>query len=86
MEGLPESALGNSVQTLTDEALDMSKIDMAIVGLTENRGTKVNFGASDGADQIRKKFYALKRVAITTASLTWAICKMVNLMKIVWPD
>ncbi len=61
VEGLTQSALGNSIQSLTDEALDMSKIDMAIVGLTENRGTKVNLGSSEGADQIRKKFYALKR-------------------------
>ena len=61
IEGLPQSALGNSIQSITDEALEISKVDLALVGLTENRGTSVNLGTHQAADEIRKKFYSLKR-------------------------
>ena len=74
IEGLPESALGRSIQSLTDEGLDIEKIDLAIVGLTENRGTKVNLGSSEAALAIRRKFYALKK-----SSTSYRIADLGNL-------
>ena len=61
IEGLHESALGNSIKQLNDESLDISKSDIAIIGITENRGTSINLGVSGAADQFRKKFYRLKK-------------------------
>lgn len=61
IEGLSASALGNSLKLLTDESLVIEQIDLAIIGLTEDRGTNVNLGVSEGADRIREKFYRLKR-------------------------
>lgn len=60
IEGLPQSALGNSIKSLTDESLEIEKMDFAIVGVTEDRGTQVNLGVSEGADRIRNKLYRLK--------------------------
>lgn len=60
-ETLPDSAIGKSIQDLTDDSLDISKTDIAIIGLTENRGTQVNLGVSGAAEQFRAKFYKLKK-------------------------
>jgi len=64
IEGLSQSALGNSIKSLTDESLEIEKMDLAIVGLTEDRGTQVNLGVSEGADRIREKFYRLKKSGV----------------------
>ena len=61
IEGLHESALGNSIKQLNDESLDISKTDLAIIGVTDNRGSSVNLGVSLAADRIRQKFYRLKK-------------------------
>lgn len=74
LEGLPESALGRSIQSLNDEGLDIDKIDLAIVGITENRGTTVNLGSNEAALAIRKKFYTLKQ-----SSNTYRIADLGNL-------
>jgi formiminoglutamase len=60
IEGLSQSALGNSIKLLTDESLEIDKMDLALVGVTEDRGTQVNLGVSEGADRIREKLYRLK--------------------------
>lgn len=61
IEGLSQSALGNSIKSLTDASLEIEKMDMALVGLTEDRGTEVNLGVSEGANRIREKLYRLKK-------------------------
>ncbi len=61
IEGLSQSALGQSIKSLTDDSLDLEQMDLAIVGLTEDRGTHVNLGVSEGADRIRERFYRLKK-------------------------
>lgn len=61
IDGLHESALGNSIKQLNDESLDINKTDLAIVGVTDNRGTSVNLGVNGAADQFRQKFYRLKK-------------------------
>lgn len=65
IEGLSPSALGNSIKTLTDESLDLAQMDLAIIGLTEDRGTNINLGVSEGANRIREKFYRLKKSSTT---------------------
>ena len=40
---------------------DFTQADIAMIGLTENRGTQNNKGVSTAADEIRKKLYRLKR-------------------------
>lgn len=44
-----------------DQDLALDQIDLALVGLTEDRGTQVNLGVSEGADRIRERFYRLKK-------------------------
>lgn len=61
IEGLSQSALGNSIKSLTDDSLDLEQMDLALLGLTEDRGTQVNLGVSEGADRIRERFYRLKK-------------------------
>lgn len=61
IEGLPESALGNSIKQLNDESLDISKTDLAIIGVTDPRGSSVNLGVAGAADKFRRKFYQLKK-------------------------
>ena len=61
-KNLSQSAIGHSIKSLTDSSLDIQQIDLAIVGLTEDRGTTVNLGVSEGADRIRHKFYQLKKL------------------------
>lgn len=61
VEGLHQSDLGNSIKSLTDSSLEIEKMDIALIGLTEERGTQVNIGVSEAADHIREKLYRLKR-------------------------
>lgn len=58
---LHDSALGNSIKQLNDDSLDITKTDLAIIGVTDNRGTSVNVGVSEAADRFRQKFYRLKK-------------------------
>ena len=64
VEALKPSAIGASIKSLTDESLDIAQTDIAIIGLTEDRGTEANLGVSEGADIIRDKFYRLKKSAV----------------------
>ena len=54
-------ALGKSIHSLNDPDFDVAKMDMAIIGLTENRGTDNNTGVDKAAEVIRNKLYALKK-------------------------
>jgi len=40
---------------------DLNDIQIALIGLSEERGSKTNTGAEKGADEIRKKLYVLRR-------------------------
>lgn len=40
---------------------DLEDVDIALIGLTENRGTYSNSGVSEGANAIREKLYNLKK-------------------------
>ncbi len=51
----------HSIQTHAQEFPNYEEADIAIVGLTENRGTQSNPGVAEAADVIRKALYKLKR-------------------------
>lgn len=40
---------------------DYQDADLVLIGITENRGTSINAGVDQAADEIRKKLYALKK-------------------------
>jgi formiminoglutamase len=54
-------ALGNQIKFLSDKTSSWDEVDIAILGLTEVRGTEDNKGAENGANAIRKTFYNLKK-------------------------
>ncbi len=51
----------HAIQTYTDEFPNFAEADIALVGLTENRGSRLNKGVDQGADAIRKALYQLKK-------------------------
>lgn len=55
------SALGTSILSLANENIDLAKVDLALIGITENRGTEENYGVSEAAESIRKALYRLKK-------------------------
>jgi formiminoglutamase len=65
------SLFGSNIRIFDKEFPDLDKISIAIIGIPEDRGSKTNTGASKGADEIRKKLYALKKgnVKLQTADL-----------------
>jgi formiminoglutamase len=65
------SLFGSNIKTFTTSFPDLGKISVAIIGLTEDRGTKTNKGVAFAASAIRKKLYALKKgtVKLQTADL-----------------
>lgn len=56
----PANSLGGSITSQNNEDFDIAKMDMAIVGITENRGTAAE-GVNMAANKVREKLYALKR-------------------------
>ena len=50
-----------SISAYTDTFPDYEKADIALVGITENRGTLDNTGADEAADAVRKALYSLKK-------------------------
>ncbi len=56
----PANSLGGSITSQTSEDFDIAKMDIAIVGITENRGTTAE-GVNMAANKVREKLYALKR-------------------------
>ena len=51
----------NYIQTYSEEFPDWQNADIAIIGITEERGTLHNKGAEKAADAIRKKLFHLKK-------------------------
>lgn len=58
---LPNNSLGKNITSLADDNFDITKCDIALIGLTENRGATDNEGVSDAAEKIREKFFRLKK-------------------------
>ncbi|MCE7993937.1 MAG: formimidoylglutamase [Roseivirga sp.] len=56
----PANSLGGNITSQTSDNFDIAKMDMAIVGITENRGTSAE-GVNMAANKVREKLYALKR-------------------------
>ncbi len=56
----PANSLGGSITSQTSEDFDIAKMDIAIVGITENRGTTAE-GVNMAANKVREKLYTLKR-------------------------
>ena len=65
------SLFGSNIKTFTSTFPDLEKISVALIGLTEDRGTKTNKGVALAVTEIRKKLYALKKgtVKLQTADL-----------------
>jgi formiminoglutamase len=51
----------NNIQLYKERFPDITKANIAIIGLEEERGTKTNIGTEKGADEIRRKLYKLKK-------------------------
>lgn len=56
----PANSLGGSITSQTSQDFDIAKMDIAIVGITENRGSTAE-GVNMAANKVREKLYALKR-------------------------
>src|SRR5258705_12920318 len=58
-----KSCIGNAVKFhMADQGFpSLDGIDIAIIGVTENRGAVNNSGCSEAAAPVREKFYALKK-------------------------
>lgn len=57
----PGGSVGQSVAMYGDSMPDLRGLHLAIVGVTDERGTATNQGAAQGPDEIRKKLYPLRR-------------------------
>lgn len=64
---LPDNSLGRKVKFIDRETeeTELGKIDIAIIGVKEERGAVNNKGCSEGPDKIRKKLYPLFAGAYT---------------------
>lgn len=51
----------NSIKVHTDKFPDWKNADIAIIGLTEDRGNIYSAGVDKAADEVRKKLYKLKK-------------------------
>lgn len=51
----------NTISFYKENFPDLNGIHIALIGLTEERGSITNIGAEKGASEIRKKLYALRR-------------------------
>ena len=59
-------AFGKSIRAYTESFPDLEQADLAIIGITENRGAGENTGVDKAADAVRNKLYNLKRFASGT--------------------
>lgn len=55
------SAVSKSININSSKIPNLKGYDLALIGITENRGNDKNAGVSKAADEIRRKFYHLKR-------------------------
>ena len=51
----------NTISYYKSSFPDLNDVQIALIGLSEERGSKTNVGAEKGADEIRKKLYVLRR-------------------------
>lgn len=58
-EELPSNSIGSSIQSLGSDNFDITKSEIALVGLTESRGAGER--ENDGAEKVRKPFFKLKK-------------------------
>jgi formiminoglutamase len=59
------TSLFKSLRIFSEKMPDFRDAHIALIGLTEERGTLTNGGVASGADEIRKKLYNLKRGTAT---------------------
>ena len=57
----PISAVSKSININSSKIPELKGHDLALVGITENRGNEKNSGVTTAANEIRRKFYRLKR-------------------------
>ena len=55
------SAFVKSINVNSSKIPDLKGHDIALIGITEGRGSEENSGVAKAADEIRKKLYTLKR-------------------------
>ena len=55
------SSICKSININSSKIPDLKGHDLALIGITENRGNDRNAGVANAADEIRRKFYRLKR-------------------------
>jgi formiminoglutamase len=55
------SSVSKSININSSKIPDLKGHDLALIGITENRGNDKNAGVEKSADEIRRKFYRLKR-------------------------
>ena len=55
------SSICKSININSNKIPDLKGHDLALIGITENRGNDKNTGVANAADEIRRKFYRLKR-------------------------
>lgn len=55
------SSVYKSININTSKIPDLKGHDIAIIGITDHRGNNENTGVARAADEVRKKFYRLKR-------------------------
>jgi formiminoglutamase len=55
------SSFYKNIRIFSDKMPDHRDAQIALIGIREERGTLINKGTSQGADEIRKKLYNLKR-------------------------
>ena len=55
------SSICKSININSSKIPDLKGHDLALIGITENRGNDKNTGVANAADEIRRKFYRLKR-------------------------
>jgi formiminoglutamase len=55
------SSVSKSLNINSGKLPDLKGHDLALIGITENRGNENNEGVADAANEVRKKFYRLKR-------------------------
>ncbi len=73
-ENVPDDALFHQIARNEGVFPDLQQVDIALIGIPEERGTYMNKGTWSGAAGIRMQFYLLKK-----ASSDWRIADLGNL-------
>ena len=61
IEDFEPSSWFHQIKVYREEFPDWQNSDIAIIGIVEERGSKLNKGIEKGADEVRKKLYHLKK-------------------------